>query len=76
MPPCINVIHNIAHDIKSYFMNCKKNIHSLSTFLLGNLWRVGPCYKHLPSKHGNHFMLGLPITTLQQNKNKNSASIY
>jgi len=43
----------------NYPMNpqSKKHIHPFPTFL-GNLSRVGPYSKLLPSKHGNHLSLG------------------
>ncbi len=59
MPSCINVIHEIVLTFKSNPLNRHSfnDIHPFLTLFLGNLCRARCCRKHLPSKHGDHFML-------------------
>jgi hypothetical protein len=61
MPSCINVIHDIVPTFKSNPLNHQsfKDIHPFLTLFLGNLCRARCCRKHLPSKHGDHFMLDI-----------------
>ncbi len=60
MSLCINVIHDTIFNVTKYLVNYqgKKHIRPFSTFL-GNLCRANPCCKHLPSKLGDCFMIGV-----------------